>query len=183
MIASARTTEIKLAIQLIRDGNIIATIGENDYSITSNYYGSYIGFIQNDSIYPLPGDKLQFTITASGSDYGTFCGNYKSYVKAIEPSDTLNNNILTERNKAITWCVSDSKWSYPGVVVLDFIAQLDYCILNGKNGKWNIGWGSQRDGLPYQIKWTNNHLVIQKLTKENANLIGIKEYAMDFSIE
>ena len=68
----------------------------------------------------------------------------------------------------------------PSVPLIDFIAQLDYCVLNGKNGKWDIGGGRQKDGQPYQISWKNNALTVEKLTKENADVLGIKEYSLEF---
>ena len=135
MLASANITHITLSIDLFLNGQVISTIDDNTFSVNSKHYDGYIGFILNDNISSSPVDKIRFNITASGSDYGTYCGNFKSYIKVCAPIDTLNKAVLSEREKAIGWYVSNSKWSYPTVMVLDFIAQLDYCLLNGKNGQ------------------------------------------------
>jgi tetratricopeptide (TPR) repeat protein len=182
MFASADVTRIALSIDLIRNGKVVSTIDGNEFSVSSKNYQSQIGFILNNNINSLPNDIIRFKITASGSNYGTYYGNLLSYIKIDQPINSLDTAVLSERKKAINWCVSNSKWSHPSGVVLDFIAQLDYCVLKGKNGKWNMGWGSLNDDLAYQVSWKNNALSTQKLTKEKANLVGIKEFTTEFSI-
>ncbi|HCC70780.1 MAG TPA: hypothetical protein DEQ09_06475 [Bacteroidales bacterium] len=162
---------------------MISNLGENLFTVSSNKYNSYIGFFHNDSINLFPDDKLRFVITASGSNYGKSCDNYASYVKVVQPEKNIDNNVLRERRRAIEWSTSNSKWSFPGAPLMDFIAQLDYCVLNSKNGNWNIGWGSQKDKQPYNVSWKNDSLIINKLTKEKADSLGISEYTMVFSME
>ncbi len=183
ILGSVDVTDIRITIQLIRNGKIISNLGEDNYTVSSNKYNSYIGFFHNDSINILPDDKLRFVINASGSNYGKSCGNNESYIKAVRPAVDLDNDVLAERIKAIEWCATSSKWSHPAAPLIDFIAQLDYCVLNDKSGIWDIGGGSQKDGQPYQVSWKNDSITIKKLTQEDADALGIKEYSTRFSIE
>lgn len=183
ILGSADVTQIKITIQLMRNGKMISNIGESSFTVSSNQYSSYIGFLYNDGMDILPNDKLRFVIYASGSDYGKSCDNFASYIKVLQTANDLDTVVLAERERAIEWSASNSKWSHPGAPLIDFIAQLDYCVLNNKNGKWDIGWGSQKDGQPYNVAWKNDYLIIKKLTKEKADALGIKEYTMGFSIE
>jgi len=183
MIASADITNIKLTVDLIRSGKVISKIGENTFIVNSRNYLSQIGFMYYDEMSSQPNDKIRFKIIASGSDYGMSCGNYESFIKVGQPLNMLDETVLSEREKAISWCVSNSKWSHPTVFVLDFISQLDYCVLHGKNGNWDIGWASQKNGLAYKVSWETNMLSIQELSRAEANEAGIKESTMRFSIE
>jgi len=183
IMGSAGTTSVKLTADLIRNGKVISNIDNKTFSVNSKNYSGKIGFMFNDKLNSLPKDKIRFKIIASGSDYGKSCGNYQSFIKVGVPLNMPNDTVLVEREKAISWIASNSKWSYPTAFVLDFIAQLDYCVLNNKDGKWDIGWASQRDNLAYQVFWKNNVFSLRKMSQSEAKLIGINKSVMRYSLE
>ena len=191
MLASSNGAKVGIVLYLLRDG-IYSTLGRKIYTIKSEiksdkiFFKSYIGFFLLDEKFKcLPNDKLGFQISGSGndSDYILRYANFLSWVKLAESNDTLNSNILDEREKAVSWVVTNNKWSHPSDVVLNFIAQLDHCVLNEVNATWNMGSNFQKDGLPYQVNWISNHLTIEQLTKENADSLGIEEDTFIFRQE
>jgi hypothetical protein len=182
-LASTGNTKMRIALQLLRNGRVVDKLGENNLTLHSDYYSSYLGFIRCDSARVQPNDKLRVVLTASGDNFGIMGGNYKSFIKGIGPMDQPDSIMLAERKKAISWTVMNSKWAHPGDLIFNFTAQLDYCILHGKNARWNFGWGSQRDDNAYQVRWQNNHFTLQKLTLEEAGMLGIKENTTDFKVD
>ena len=183
MMGSAGTTKVKLTADLIRNGKVISNIDNKEFMVNSRNYSGKIGFMFNDKLNSLPNDKVRFKIIASGSDFGKSCGNYQSYIKLGVPLNNLNDSVLVEREKAISWIVSNSKWSYPTSIVLDFIAQLDFCVLNNKDGKWDIGWASQKNDLAYQVFWEKNVFSLKEMSQSEAKLNGISKSVMSFSLE
>ena len=182
ILGSAGVTDFTLLIELLRDGKVVTTLGEDNYNVRSNRYNSFIGFFYNDGVDFLPGDKLRFVIKASGSNYGKACGNFESYLKAVQPAADLDDNVLSERMRAVEWCASSCSWTHPAAMVMDFIAQLDYCVLNNKNATWNFGGGSQKDGQPYRVTWKNDSLNIKQLSEEEIDILDIKENNMSFTL-
>ncbi len=179
-LASTGTTRFRIGFQLLRQGRVIENMKADTFTVRSDYYNSYIGFVKHDSVNTKPNDQLRISLTATGDNYGILGGNYKSFIKGVDPAQGLDSSLMNERKKAITWCVLNSKWSHPGDFILDFIAELDYCIMNHKNAHWNFGWGSQKDDNAYQALWKDDHFSLKKFTLEEAGVMGIRDNAMDF---
>jgi hypothetical protein len=183
VMGSAGTTKVRLTADLIRNGRVISNIDDKTFLVNSKNYSGKIGFMFNDQLKSQPDDKVRFKIIASGSNFGKSCGNYQSYIKLGVPLNELQDSVLIEREKAISWIATNSKWSYPTAMVLDFVAQLDFCVLNDKDGKWDIGWATQKNDLAYQVSWKNNVFSLREMDPSEAESNGISRSAMSFSIE
>ena len=102
----------------------------------------------------------------------TACGNFESYIKILKPIKALSDDIISERDNALDWIISSYKNSYPSNVILAFIAQIDYCILENRNCDWSIGSGIVKNETPHLVKWHNNVFTAGVLEIEKAENLG-----------
>jgi len=181
-LASAGRTSFLMKV-IVKRGNKELEICKNKFSINSKYYTDFSGLIKNNDFVLQKGDKIVLKTTASGNDYGTSCGNFRSFIKILKPKRTISDNVLSEKGSALSWIISNIKHNYPSSLLLSFIAEIDHCLLENKNGKWLLGWGNMKNSKPYKLKWSNNRFIAEKLTMEQAQDLGIKEFSLSFSID
>lgn len=181
-LASANKTSFLMKV-CVKRGKKEIEICRNRFSVNSDYYTGYSGLIKNKNLALRKGDKIVLIITGSGSNFGTSCEDFASYIKVLKPARTIPDNVLSEKEKALSWIISQIKHNIPSSLLLSFIAQIDHCVLENKNGEWLFGQGNTKTAEPYKVKWDNNIFVVEKLTMEQAKSLGIKESAISFSID
>lgn len=180
-LASAGKTIFLMKV-IVKRGKKELEICRNTFSVHSDNYTGYSGLIKNKNLALQKGDKIVLKITASGSNYGTSCDNFASYIKILKPTRTISDNVLSEKASALSWIISHIKHNLPSSLLLSFIAQIDHCLLENKNGEWLFGRGNMKTAEPYKVKWDNNRYIAERLTMKQAKNLGIKEFAISFSI-
>lgn|GEM_PF-2977447 len=178
VLASTGKTDFIIKLVQSRDQNE-HEIWDNRFSISSNKFTGFSGLIKNNDLVLQEGDKIVLRISATGDNYGTSADNFSSYIKMLKPEGTIADSVLSARAGALSWFVSNVTHNSPSSLVLAFIAQLDDCLLENKNGEWLLGWGNMNK--PYRVRWFNNIFTDEELGMEIAQNLGMKKFGYSYS--
>jgi outer membrane protein assembly factor BamD (BamD/ComL family) len=171
VLASAGKTNFVVRVILNRGSKKIV-ICKNKLAVHTKYYTSYSGLMKNKNISLRKGDKIILEFDSKGDNFGTACGNFESYIKIFKPKKEVSGDILSERDNALDWVISNYKNNYPSNTLIAFIAQIDHCILESRNGEWSIGSGIVKNETPHLVKWHNNTFTAEVLETEKAKNLG-----------
>jgi outer membrane protein assembly factor BamD (BamD/ComL family) len=177
VLASAGKTDFLVKV-ILKRGNKNIVICENSLSVKTKYYTGYSGLMKNKKIPLRKGDKIILKITATGDNFGTVCGNFKTYIKLLKPQKTLSDDVISERKSALDWIISNCKHKYPSSSLLAFIAEMDHCILENRDGEWSIGSGMMANDHPCAATWRNNKFTAGDLDPEKAK--DLEKTSMQF---
>jgi TonB family protein len=180
MLASAGETQFELNFLIKRDkDNILLT--KEKFKVASDKYGSYFGFLTPKEIKILEGDIFVFKITGTGSDYGIQHGPDASMVTFIYPNREIAKEILNERTEILDWILKNNKFGDKAAIVYNIYRNIDYLILNNRDGSWDLGSGMTKSGKFYTLEWKNNEFKVDVLSEKQAKEKNIGEYTLNFT--
>jgi hypothetical protein len=165
-MASAGQTSVNVGI-ILKQGGQEMVLGNDSFVIDSDEYKPYRGQITVSNVTTESGDQLILRIEASGDDFGYRQGAASS-IDVLENPETLPNEVIEGRIKALTWLATNSKTVFDSEAALfaDFKDQLDYVILSGDNARWSVGWGLTKSEKPYFLDWIDGTFTAKEITIE-----------------
>jgi hypothetical protein len=180
MLASAGETQFELNF-LIKRGKGDILLAKEKFKVSSDRYGSYFGFLTPKEIKILKGDIFIFKIKGMGSDYGIQHGPDASMVTFIKPTREIAKGILNERTEILDWIIKNNKFGDKASIVYNIYRNIDYLILNNRDGSWDLGSGMTKSGKFYTLEWKNNEFKADVLSEMQAKEKNIGEYTLNFT--
>ncbi len=180
MLASAGETQFELSF-LIKRGKGDILLAKEKLKVSSDRYTSYFGFLKPKGIKIQKGDIFIFKMTGTGSDYGTQHGPDASMITFISPDREIAKEILNERTEIMDWIIKNNKFGDKAAVVYNVYRNIDYLILNNKDGSWDLGSGMTNSGKFYTLEWKNNEFKVDELSEKQAKEKNIGEYTLNFT--
>jgi hypothetical protein len=179
VLASLGETQIKVEY-FLRRGASTVPLGGEEFKVSSAQYGSYMGFIAPKNEKTQSGDIFVLRITGAGSDFGIQFGPNGSMITFLKPDAGIAGDVLNERSKLLAWIIQNNTYGVKAAIVYNMYRNIDFLILNNKDGEWKVGSKMTKAGEFYSLEWKSNKFTASVISKDKAKELDIGEYSMKF---
>jgi WD40 repeat protein len=200
IMASAGKTGITVQAIIKKANNKEQKLGEDGFVLEDQHYLGYMGYIPLDPVAVQNNDTLILRVVGNGDDFGILHGPTASVMSGIVPANVrLSKEILDGRKQVLTWILENNafhsgdmppnapayllKDNVNGVkanVVYQIAHEIDYLILNKKNGRWIIGSKLLKTKRPTIITWQNNLFTAATISAEEAKKLDLNDFSVIF---